>query len=176
MSGGTLYGATVWSPTLIIAQIIAVQCAFYACLGLLAWLLVGSYVPKLTLHQFFDWRWISFRSFTGWMLVVTNVCTAFAAAVALRIVVERSKKCLDFAATLYLIHLLVVWIYSGFPKEFAWWLVNGTGLAVTAVLGEYLCMQKELQEIPISSIRRPDRQRSNGVPAVTELTAVAVRK
>ena len=55
-------------------------------------------------------------------------------------------------------------------------MVNGTGLAVTAVLGEYLCMQKELQEIPISSIRRPDRQRSNGVPAVTELTAVAVRK
>ena len=47
MSGGTLYGATVWSPTLIIAQIIAVQCAFYVCLGLLAWLLVGKFVSFL---------------------------------------------------------------------------------------------------------------------------------
>ena len=61
--------------------------------------------------------------------------------------------------------------------------MNGTGLAVAAVLGEWLCMQKEMQEIPLASLRRPerarsgpDRSRSNGIPVVTELTAISTRK
>lgn len=176
MAGGTLYGSAVWDPTLIIAQIIAVQCCYWASLGMLIWLLVGPYVPKVTIYQFFDWRWISFHSFTGWMLVTANFCSAFSAAIALRVVVERAKKCLDFAVTLYMLHLAVVSFYSGFPRDFQWWLVNGASLTLTAVMGEWLCIQKEMQDIPISSIRRPERQRSNGVPAVTELQAVAVRK
>ena len=40
--------------------------------------------------------------------------------------------------------------------------------AVTAVLGEWLCVQQEMREIPLASIPR------NGGSA--ELTAVAVRK
>lgn len=42
MAGGTLYGSSVWDPTLIIAQIAAIQCCFYAVLGVLVWLLVGE--------------------------------------------------------------------------------------------------------------------------------------
>lgn len=41
MAGGTLFGATVWDPALIIAQIITVQCFFYTNLGLFLYLLVG---------------------------------------------------------------------------------------------------------------------------------------
>jgi hypothetical protein len=230
----------------------------------------GPYVPKVALYQFFDWRWITFRSFTGWMLATANFCSAIGAAVALRIVVRQAtlEECtkepqgacshpvapqhhaliavligdcsgligfltLDcspaggasqevprlcshpvFPALCGGVH--VQWfpfgssVVSSMDNCFACsdvapgrlvinrrrrcapafhhlsqraallnccrWLVNGTGLAVTAVLGEYLCMQKEMQDIPISSIRRPDRQRSNGIPAVTELAAVAVRK
>lgn len=46
MAGGTLYGAAVWDPVLILAQILAVQCWFYASLGLLIALLVGE-CPEL---------------------------------------------------------------------------------------------------------------------------------
>lgn len=175
MAGGTLFGATVWDPALIIAQIITVQCFFYTNLGLFLYLLVGPYVQQIALYHFLDWQGVSFRSFTGWMLATANFCTAFGTAVALRYVVERSKKCLDFAGTAYFLHLMATSLYSGFPTEFPWWVVNGTGLAMTAVLGEWLCMQREMQDIPLSSLRRPDRQRSNEVPAVTELAAVSVR-
>ena len=34
--------------------------------------------------------------------------------------VERAKKCLDFAATLYLIHFIVCFAYSGFSRSLAW--------------------------------------------------------
>lgn len=35
------YGATVWDPVLIVAQIITIQCLFYVSLGLLLWILLG---------------------------------------------------------------------------------------------------------------------------------------
>ncbi len=34
--------------------------------------------------------------------------------------VGRAKKCLDFAATLYLLHLAAVSALSSFPRSFAW--------------------------------------------------------
>ena len=33
-------------------------------------------------------------------------------------------------------------------------MLHGTNVAITALLGEWLCMQKELQEIPLASLRR----------------------
>lgn len=67
--------------------------------------------------------------------------------------IERSKKCLDFSATLYIIHLFICIVYGGWPSSITWWIVNGTGIAVMALLGEYLCMKRELQEIKIPRYR-----------------------
>ena len=67
--------------------------------------------------------------------------------------VERAKKCLDFSATLYIIHIFICIIYGGWPSSITWWVVNVTGLAVMALLGEYLCIRRELREIPITRYR-----------------------
>lgn len=67
--------------------------------------------------------------------------------------VERAKKCLDFSATLYIIHLFICVVYGGWPSTFTWWLVNIAGLATMALLGEYLCIKRELREIPIARFR-----------------------
>ncbi|KAK4781198.1 hypothetical protein SAY87_017304 [Trapa incisa] len=67
--------------------------------------------------------------------------------------IERAKKCLDFSATVYMIHLLFCMLYGGFPSSITWWVVNGTGLAIMALLGEYLCIRRELREIPITRNR-----------------------
>jgi hypothetical protein len=64
-------------------------------------------------------------------------------------VIERAKKCLDFAATLYIIHLFICIIYGGWPASLTWWVVNIVGLAIMALLGEYLCIRRELQDIPV---------------------------
>ena len=34
--------------------------------------------------------------------------------------VERAKKCLDFAATIYILHVGMVWLVSGLPARLAW--------------------------------------------------------
>lgn len=67
--------------------------------------------------------------------------------------IERAKKCLDFSATLYIIHLFICIVYGGWPSSITWWIVNGTGIAVMALLGEYLCIRRELREIPITRYR-----------------------
>lgn len=67
--------------------------------------------------------------------------------------IERAKKCLDFSATLYIIHLFICIVYGGWPSSLTWWIVNVTGLAVMALLGEYLCIKRELREIPITRYR-----------------------
>jgi hypothetical protein len=63
--------------------------------------------------------------------------------------IERAKKCLDFAATLYIIHLFLCLIYGGWPSSVTWWVSNGVGLAAMALLGEWLCIRRELRDIPI---------------------------
>lgn len=64
-------------------------------------------------------------------------------------VVERAKKCLDFTATLYLLHLLFCCAFRGWPRSFEWWLLNFAGMVLMAVLGEWLCLRKEMRDIPL---------------------------
>ena len=72
-------------------------------------------------------------------------------AAYLSFVVERAKKCLDFTLTLYLIHLACCCAYRGWPRSPEWWALNLTSAAVMAALGEWLCLRKEMREIPITS-------------------------
>lgn len=175
----------------------------------------APYVPELTLHHFFDWRWVSFASFRGWMVSVATFANALLAAFYLRLIVsapglfefpsapecgssatwlasalpaaplrtllprlpaqragspcwpfcpsyiwlpalpcpdlpftcvqvQRAKKCLDFAGTLMLLHLIAVTCFSGFPKRLPWcgmregkWL--GRGAACTWRCRHGLC-------------------------------------
>lgn len=68
-------------------------------------------------------------------------------------VIERAKKCLDFSATLYIIHLFICLIYGGWPVSLTWWVVNLIGLASMSLLGEWLCIRRELREIPLTRLR-----------------------
>ena len=42
----------------------------------------------LTLYHFFDWRWVSFSSFQGWMVTVAGLLNAVVAAFCLRVIVS----------------------------------------------------------------------------------------
>ena len=77
---------------------------------------------------------------------------AVAGARLLVLVVEKARKCLDFAGTLYGAHFAIVMLYSGFAvPRWTWWLCHGAALVLMVVLGEYLCSRRELQEIPLST-------------------------
>ncbi|XP_071733955.1 uncharacterized protein [Rutidosis leptorrhynchoides] len=157
------YGSVVWDPWLIVAQIVCIQCLYYLTLGFLMAILVGTRVSRLSLVYFFDYATITLSTVTGWCIIASFLLSSIAGAGFLLFLVERAKKCLDHAATVYIIHLSICVLYGGWPSSITWWIVNGTGLAVMTWLGERLCINRELQEIPISRLRSSvDRQTNSG--------------
>ncbi|KAG8379923.1 hypothetical protein BUALT_Bualt07G0139900 [Buddleja alternifolia] len=147
------YGSVTWDPWLIVAQIVCLQCLHYLTLGVLLSILVGPRVSRMSLVYFFDYATVTPATVTGWCVMASHFLSSVAGAGFLLYLVERAKKCPDFSATLYIIHLLICIMYGGWPLSITWWTVNITGLAMMALLGEYLCMKRELQEIPISRYR-----------------------
>ncbi|KAK2984877.1 hypothetical protein RJ640_008642 [Escallonia rubra] len=147
------FGAVVWDPWLIVAQIVCLQCLYYLTLGLFLAILVGTRVSRMSLVYLFDYATVSASTVTGWCVIASVLVSSVAGAGYLLYLVERAKKCLDFSATLYIIHLFICIVYGGWPSSITWWVVNGSGLAMMALLGEYLCIQRELREIPIPRYR-----------------------
>ncbi|KAH7686571.1 Integral membrane protein SYS1-related protein [Dioscorea alata] len=147
------YGAVVWDPWLILSQIVCLQCLYYLTLGLFMSILVGTRVSRMTLVYFFDFSTLTASTATGWCAIIAFLLTSLAGSVYMFYIVERAKKCLDFSATLYIIHLFICIIYGGWPSSITWWVLNVTGLALMSLLGEWLCIRREMREIPITRLR-----------------------
>lgn len=148
------YGSNVWDPALIIAQIVSVQCLFYISLGLIQAITIGPTLGYITIAYIFDWGTLHFSSKLGMLNWISHVVNAVAGAAALAWVVERAKKCLDFGSTCYLWHTIFVCWYSGWPQSFAWWLATAGGMLVMVLLGEWFCVRREMQDIPLSIPQR----------------------
>ncbi|KAJ4851005.1 hypothetical protein Tsubulata_033568 [Turnera subulata] len=151
------YGAVVWDPWLIVAQIVCLQCLYYLTLGFFLSFLVGSRVSRLSLVYFFDFATVTVSTVTGWCVITSFLLSSIAGAGYIVFLIERAKKCLDFAGTLYIIHLIICVVYGGWPTSLVWWILNGTSFGVMALLGEYLCIKRELREIPITSRYRSSK-------------------
>ncbi|KAM3289898.1 protein SYS1 [Capsicum chacoense] len=157
------YGSAVWDPWLIVKQIGCLQCIYYLTLGMFLEILVGTRVSRMSLVYFFDYATVTAATVTGWCVIASFLLSSLAGAGVLLNLIERAKKCLDFSPTLYNIHLFICIVYGGWPSSITWWIVNvTTGLAVMALLGESLCIKRELREIPISRYR--SRRRGNKRP------------
>eukprot|EP00882_Tetradesmus_deserticola_P028789 GHRQ01032081.1.p1 GENE.GHRQ01032081.1~~GHRQ01032081.1.p1 ORF type:complete len:221 (+),score=91.56 GHRQ01032081.1:486-1148(+) len=99
----------------------------------------------------FDWGHINFKAKLGWLNWLTHMLNSVAAAGVLAWIVERAKKCLDYGATCYIWHCMFVWWYSAsWPASTAWWIANLVGFAVMVLLGEWFCVRREMQDIPLS--------------------------
>ena len=70
-------------------------------------------------------------------------------SILLAIIVEKSKKCLDFSVTLFLLHIIVCSIYGGFPATWDWWIIHILGMIMMVLFGEYFCSKRELSDIPL---------------------------
>jgi protein SYS1 len=68
------------------------------------------------------------------------------------IIVEKSKKCLDFSVTLFVIHLNACVVYNGMPGTWDWWIIHVMGTILMILFGEYLCSKKELDDIPLLTL------------------------
>lgn len=144
------YGPQQWDPKLICAQIVALQSVCYITMGVLLFFFHSLFGTLIDLDQLFSYATVDVATSTGWVVIMATLFNSLFCAGILCLVVERAKKCLDFAFTTHAIHLCLCSLYDSFPSSWEWWIVNVLSLIIMAVLGEYLCMRRELREIRIS--------------------------
>ena len=149
--------------TLICLQILCLQCLYYAMIGL--WFIGGHIVFGITLHKdrFFDTHTsLDVQSMSAAFELAGVLGAGLGASYLLSVVVEKARKCLDFAVTLYGTHLLLSLCYSRSFPRWTWWLCHGSALVIAVVCGEFLCARNELKEIPLAVVpgeRTPKAER-----------------
>ncbi len=142
----------LFDPTFIIYQIVAVQCFYYLVMGTLWGVAHSIFGFPVILDNFFTPNYVNFTSLSGILECLCCLCSGALGSYIIANVVERSKKCVDFTATLYFIHILCTCLYSQqFPLVWEWWVVNVLSSVLMASLGEYLCSRNELEDIPLYS-------------------------
>ena len=139
-------------PLLICLEIAALQCLYYALLGAYFICCHLLYGLPLSMDRFFSTgQKFDFETTSAGLEVLGVLVGGLAGAGLLAIVVEKSRKCLDFAVTMHACHLAACLAYSELePPHWTWWLCHGSALVVMIVLGEYLCSRRELQDIPLA--------------------------
>jgi Integral membrane protein S linking to the trans Golgi network len=162
-ASGSFYGRESFNPGVIVGQVIVIQLVFYfsnaLALMLFDYMLniapdqrPGGGASPLVLDQMLNHAVLSLETAPG-----VVAAGAFAAAtivgcpVAFVMFVGRSKRALDFAATLLLAHLVCCTMYGGFPSNPLWWaLVLFCGICMT-LLCEVWSRRFELRDIALPS-------------------------
>lgn len=149
------FRSNVWDPFMIICQIIAVQAVFYSFLGI--WQFVHDVIVgrPLSIQQIFDTSEADFFTTIGRIQLSVFLTNSLTSAVALWFIVQRAKRCLDFAVTAHFFHFICCCCVSGFPTCWVWWVKTVLSITITAVLSEYLCMRYELKPIPVTHSGAP---------------------
>jgi len=139
-----------FNPRLIFSQIVAMQCCHYLFLGILFQINHILYGQSITIDRMFTDEYIQIWHTSGWpdsfaVFLSYSIVGSFLMA----IIVEKSKKCLDFSFTLFVVHLVIVCAYDGFPATWDWWIVHICSMIAMVLLGEYLCARREMEDIPM---------------------------
>lgn len=73
-------------------------------------------------------------------------------------VVERTKRCWDYCATLYILDLLFSYIVDGFPRKPSWWISHLVCLSAMIVLSELACAYFETLPIEAPNLSKHAKQ------------------
>ncbi|KAL7491167.1 hypothetical protein ACHAWT_000653 [Skeletonema menzelii] len=148
-SANTSSSNAQFNPRLILSQIVSLQSFHYLVLGIIFQINHVLFATSITIDRIFTTKYLDVWSAEGWIDNAAILMSSLIGAVLLAIIVEKSKKCLDFSVTLFLIHIVTCSIYGGFPSTWDWWIIHTMGMIAMVVLGEYLCSKKELSDIPL---------------------------
>ncbi|KAK3321525.1 integral membrane protein S linking to the trans Golgi network-domain-containing protein [Apodospora peruviana] len=137
-------------PLKILGQIAALQGLYYlAALVLMCFtaLVAGT---GFSADLVFGWAPVRGDTTQGWLMAFIWVLDGgMLMALAIILLIGRSKLVLDFALSLHVIHLVVVTLYTGgrLPSHTAWWLAMAASSAVAGALGTWGCRYRELKPI-----------------------------
>lgn len=140
---------TELQPLKIATQIATLQALYYLTAGIL--MLFTALVAGMgfSLDMVLGWDKVRGDTTQGWLLsCVWLIDGGLFMAVAIVILVARSKLVPDFALTIHVLHLVFTTLYTRtLPAHSMWWMAMAGSAAISVGLGMWGCQYRELQPV-----------------------------
>lgn len=134
------------SPGKLLLQIVILQCFYYLTALVVFYLISSLNGYDFNLNFIFLWELISSDNAMGLILFAMWLFDSLLCVLFVTIIVGRSKLAWDFALTVHIINLIVVWIYSGkFPTSTLWWCLQILSATLLVTLSTYSTRWSELR-------------------------------
>lgn len=146
-SGYTLFGPEPnQSPLRILAQILLLQSFYYLSAFVLFYLVAQLNGYEFSAEWVFSWVLVEADNAMGLMLFFLWLFDSLLCVLFVTIIVGRSKLAWDFALTVHIINLIVVYFYSGkFPSSVLWWCLQVLSGTLLVTLSTYSTRWNELR-------------------------------
>ncbi|RKP12758.1 integral membrane protein S linking to the trans Golgi network-domain-containing protein, partial [Piptocephalis cylindrospora] len=141
-------------PILLLSQIVCLQAAFYT-FNSVAVLCAEAYTnADISLDHILDPTEFRGDTVLGWSLSLCWLLSSGFGSLLLVRIVGRVRLCLDFSATLHLLHLVLSTLHTHHvPSSMFWWVLNIVSCAIMTIAGEWLCMRWDLEPILLGGAR-----------------------
>ncbi|KAH7821451.1 putative Integral membrane protein S linking to the trans Golgi network [Monocercomonoides exilis] len=149
------FRADIFDPPLLILQIITILCGWYFCQGI-AYLGLAFLFKKpniITLQDFMQHDDFSFSTRIGWIKILTLLIGSLLSCGLYPIVVQKSKKCWDFAISACFLDIIIALPFGGFPTSPSWWISHLITLCLLILIAEFLCAYFESKPINAPTLR-----------------------
>lgn len=134
------------SPGKILLQILVLQCFYYLTALIIFYLVALLNGYNFNVDWIFSWELIAPDNAMGLILFVMWLVDTLLCVLFVTIIVGRSKLAWDFAVTVHVVNLGVVWLYTRkFPASLLWWCLQILSAVVLVTLSTYSTRWKELR-------------------------------
>lgn len=134
------------NPSRLFFQIILLQCFYYLTALVIFYLVSSLNGYDFKVEWIFLWELITLNNAMGLTLFILWLVDSLLCVLFVTIIVGRSKLAWDFAITIHIINLIVVWIFTKkFPTSILWWCLQIISGVILLTLSTYLTRWKELR-------------------------------
>lgn len=141
-----IYSADITNPSKLLFQIVILQSFYYITALVIFYLISSLNGYDFKIDWIFLWELIALDNAMGLILFALWLFDSLLCVLFVTIVVGRSKLAWDFAITIHIINLIVVWLYTGkFPTSTLWWCLQVLSAVLLVTLSTYLTRWKELR-------------------------------
>ena len=142
-----------FDPLLILLEIVVLQVVFYASFMMVVLVVDQVSGMPYSEEQLFNWAAVRFSSPVGCASIIGEVLAGFFTGLVYVLLEGRAKKALDFMATTFVVHLIVVSALSSLPKSWSWWLAYLATAMAGVFTAETVSLKLEMQPIVLDNGR-----------------------
>lgn len=134
------------NPSKLLLQIVILQCFYYLSALVIFYLVASLNGYDFKIDWVFLWELVEPDNAMGLTLFMMWLFDALLCVLFVTVIVGRSKLAWDFAVTVYIINLIVVWTYTGkFPSSILWWCLQVLSAVLLVTLSTYSTRWNELR-------------------------------